>query len=200
VPDPVSPWRGGRGAPSPACSPARPWRGGPARLAPGAPTHPRPRPPRRAAALFRLGVRPWRPRRPCPCPAPLPRVSAGRHSARPPVPGCIRSARRPAPSPRLGLAPPGTLAGALARLAARRSVAVAPVPGAARAARGAPGELAAPAVRGRGAWPRRVRDASVRPCAQCLGTARRALGTLVYPLDMSVYPPCIPCIVIVLCN
>jgi hypothetical protein len=43
---------------------------------------------------------------------------------------------------------------------------------------------------------RPVRDASARPCARvlawsarCFGTARRALGALVYPLDAPVYPP-----------
>lgn len=28
-------------------------------------------------------------------------------------------------------------------------------------------------------------------CAQCFGTARRALDALVYPLDVPVYPPCV---------
>eukprot|EP00267_Zea_mays_P054540 XP_020407782.1 uncharacterized protein LOC109945834 [Zea mays] len=182
-------------------------------LAPGAPTRPRPRPPRgapcplgarphsrRAAALPQLGVRPWQSRRPCPAPAPLPRVSAGRPSAHPcpPVPGGVRSARRPAPSPRLGLAPPG----ALVRLAARRSVAVAPVPGAASVVRAeprrgpcsarCPGELAAPAVRGRGARPRRVRDPfATRQCGlarTCSCGACGALARLVVPSTRSSTP------------
>jgi hypothetical protein len=67
--DPVSPWRGGRGAPSPACSPARPWRGGPARLAPpGAASPPTPRP----------------------VPVPVPPVVCPARSAHDPVPGARR--------------------------------------------------------------------------------------------------------------
>jgi hypothetical protein len=61
------------------------------------------------------------------------------------------------------------------------------------------------------ARPRRVRDpfatrqrGRARACsrgARCFGTARRALGTLVYPLDVPVYPPpCIPYVVIALFN
>jgi hypothetical protein len=80
-------------------------------------------------------------------------------------------------------------------------MAMAPVPGAARAARGAPGELAAPATRGRVARPRRVRDpfatrqrGLTRTCshgARCFGMARRALGVLVYPPRRGRLPPCV---------
>jgi hypothetical protein len=202
-------------------------------LAPDAPTRPRPRPPRGvprplgarprsrcAATLPRLGVRPWWSRCPCSAPAPLPRVSAGRPSARsrPPVLGGVRSARCPAPSPRLGLVSPGAVAPTPARRARAACGSAQRGHGVASMVRAVP-PVSSPYLRftavalGPGVCATRSRRVSaalrararvVRSwCARCLGTARRSLGTLVYPLDTSVYPPpppCIPCVVIALCN
>jgi hypothetical protein len=194
---PTSPWRNWRpqpGAPR-RCPPARspslawPWR-------PTVAAQPRPA---RRGALPACSLGPG---------APPPACSPSPAVARPSSPAMVARPRPPSaaspPAPRLALAPPRDVP-ARCGLELGQRVAL----------RGRPwhGPVVACGAQcsACAAQPRRVRDpfatrqrGRARACSRgawCFSTARRALGALVYPLDVPVYPPpCIPCVVIALFN